>query len=195
MRTIRRRRDADAQTDEDRFDALYREYYSRVLAYALRRTTADVASDVVADTFLVAWRRLERVPDEPLPWLLGVARKTLANSRRTARRRAALIERVAAQEGAERLVDVEADAVGATTIAEALERLPGRDQELLALIAWEKLSVADAATVLGLSAPTCRMRLQRARRRLAGELVRAGIVRAAGRDTENPPRPVKEQTG
>jgi RNA polymerase sigma-70 factor (ECF subfamily) len=79
-------------TPEDRFEALYAEHYGRVLAYVLRRAPAAVASDVVADVFLVAWRRLEQVPDDPVPWLLGVARKTLANERRSGRRRAALVD-------------------------------------------------------------------------------------------------------
>lgn len=65
---------------EARFEDLYRSHAPRVMAYVLRRTEPAQADDVVADVFLVAWRRLDRVPAEPLPWLLGVARKQLAQA-------------------------------------------------------------------------------------------------------------------
>jgi len=67
----------------ERFDLLYHAYSGRVLGYAIHRgMSIDEAEDVVAETFLVCWRRLDDMPREPLPWLLGVARKTLANRRR-----------------------------------------------------------------------------------------------------------------
>jgi RNA polymerase sigma-70 factor, ECF subfamily len=61
-----------------------------VLAHALRRTDAGAAHDAVAETFLVAWRRFDEVPRDPLPWLYGVARRVLADQRRAGRRRASL---------------------------------------------------------------------------------------------------------
>jgi RNA polymerase sigma-70 factor, ECF subfamily len=75
------------------FEQLYRDYADRVHAYALRRAGSSVADDVVTEVFLVVWRRLHRVPDEPLPWLYGVARKVVANRRRSDSRAAALHER------------------------------------------------------------------------------------------------------
>lgn len=81
--------------DAARFEALYAEYGDTVLRYALRRTTRASADDVVAETFLVAWRRLDRVPAEPRGWLLAVARRALANQRRGERRRDALATRLA----------------------------------------------------------------------------------------------------
>src|SRR4029450_2647016 len=68
---------------------MFRECYPVVRAYARRRAAPDAAQDVVADTFLVAWRRLEDVPEDALPWLYGVARRVLANQRRSAARGAA----------------------------------------------------------------------------------------------------------
>lgn len=59
----------------ERFVALWTEHAPRVMAYALRHVGPDGAEDVVAETFLVAWRRLDRVPEDALPWLLVVARK------------------------------------------------------------------------------------------------------------------------
>jgi DNA-directed RNA polymerase specialized sigma24 family protein len=79
----------------ERFEGLFRENYPLVRAYALRRAAPEAAQDVVADTFLVAWRRLEDVPDDALPWLYGIARRVLANQRRSADRSAALERRVA----------------------------------------------------------------------------------------------------
>jgi RNA polymerase sigma-70 factor, ECF subfamily len=71
------------QSDEARrFEELFRSNYRAVLAYALRRADPETADEVVADTFLVCWRRLDEVPARALPWLLGVARRCLANRRR-----------------------------------------------------------------------------------------------------------------
>jgi RNA polymerase sigma-70 factor, ECF subfamily len=154
-------------TPEDRFEALYSEHYGRVLAYVLRRAPAAAAADVVADVFLVAWRRLERVPDEPLPWLLGVARKTLANERRGGRRRAALVDALKETSG-ER--DIEMPAEPLRAVADAAAQLGEADLELLRLIAWDGLTTREAAIVLGISHGACRVRLHRLRRRLAREI-------------------------
>ena len=177
LRQTHSRPDAD-----DRFEAVYRKHYGRVLAYALRRTTPEVAHDVVADTFLVAWRRLDRLPGDPLPRLLGVARKTLANHRRAARRRDALLTQLKTVDAMRPSNDPDAPSFSLGEIAVALDRLPGSDRELLELIAWDDLTVGEAAAVLGVSRATCRVRLYRARRRLAAELGRgdeAGARRPA----------------
>jgi RNA polymerase sigma-70 factor, ECF subfamily len=84
-----------ASPREHRFELLFRANYPAVRAYALRRSSGDSAQDVVAETFLVAWRRLDDVPADALPWLYGVARRVLANQRRTMRRSEALGERLA----------------------------------------------------------------------------------------------------
>lgn len=82
---------------DDRFEALYARHFGDVLAYTLRRAPRALAQDATAETFLVVWRRLDDVPDNPLPWLLAVARKSLANQRRSAHRQHVLIERLAAE--------------------------------------------------------------------------------------------------
>ena len=151
---------------EARFEALYAEYYGRVLGYVARRVPRAVVADVVADVFLVVWRRLEQVPDEPLPWLLGVARKTLANEMRGGRRRAALVD---ALEQEPREHDAELP-VRLHALAEAVARLGETDRELLRLIAWDGLTAREAALVLGISHVACRGRLHRLRSRLAREL-------------------------
>ena len=155
------------------FEELYRAHADRVHAYALRRGTPAMADDVVAEVFLVAWRRLDQVPDEPLGWLLGVARRVLANRRRTDSRTAALRDRLARDPTASEA----AGAVAAPVVADRDERvqralagLNERDRELLLLIAWEGLRVHEAAQALGVRANTLAVRLHRARRRLAAAL-------------------------
>jgi RNA polymerase sigma-70 factor (ECF subfamily) len=69
------------QSAERRFQEFYRAHEAAVLAYARRRAPA-IAEDVVAETFLVCWRRLDDVPANALPWLYAVARNVLANERR-----------------------------------------------------------------------------------------------------------------
>jgi len=60
----------------------------------LRRVNPSTADDVVAEVFVVCWRRLDEVPVDPLPWLLGVARRVLSTQRRGERRRGALRDRL-----------------------------------------------------------------------------------------------------
>jgi RNA polymerase sigma-70 factor (ECF subfamily) len=122
-----------------------------------------VAEDVTAETFLVAWRRLDRLPDEALPWLYAVARKTLAN-----RRRRDLRERRPLPGP---LPSFDAELPSDPVLARAFASLGERDRELLALVAWEGLTLAEAARVIDCSIVSCRVRLHRARQRLARRLV------------------------
>ncbi len=143
-----------------RFEQIYTEHVEAVRSYVRRRVPETIVDDVVADTFLVCLRRIERVPAEPLPWLYAVAWKTLANERRKR-------ERVA--HGHE-VPPGAPDPVGDGELALAFNALSERDREVLRLVAWEGLSLADAATVLGCSAVTCRVRYHRAKSRLASKL-------------------------
>lgn len=151
-----------------RFDALYREHAGAVKRYVLRRFDAQSADDVVADVFVICWRRLARVPDDPLPWLLAVARNVLANRRRHDAREGAL----ASVLGSERspVVAATGDGPPGAEVWRALAALSQRDRELLLLVAWEGLSTARAARVLGVRPNTCSARLSRARRRFARAL-------------------------
>jgi RNA polymerase sigma-70 factor (ECF subfamily) len=147
-----------------RFEALFRQNADAVLAYATRRSDPDTAQEVVAETFAVAWRRLDAIPDPELPWLLGVARKVLANEWRSRSRAAALTLRLV-REPRESPHDP-ADVVAARLSAQAaLDRLHPSEREALELIAWEGLTAAQAADVLGCSRVAITMRIHRARRR------------------------------
>jgi RNA polymerase sigma-70 factor (ECF subfamily) len=154
----------------ERFRALYEASYERVLGYALRRAGATEAHDVVAETFLTAWRRLDDVPegDEARLWLYGVARRVLANNRRAGRRRARLTGRL--RETQVRESDVMASPAADPDVAAAFARLPARDRELLSLVAWEELDSTAIAQVLGASPNAVRIRLHRARKRFARAL-------------------------
>ncbi|MGY2127194.1 RNA polymerase sigma factor [Blastococcus sp. SYSU DS0617] len=150
-----------------RFTALWTEHAPRVLAYALRHTDPDTAHEVVSETFLVAWRRLADVPGQPLPWLLVVARNTLANHRRSGYRQALLhgeLQRLT--ELTEHGPAAEIPAVERQAMLAALATLTATEREALLLVAWDGLSTTHAARVAGCSAPTFAVRLHRARRRL-----------------------------
>lgn len=156
---------------QERFTALFEANSAALLGYAVRRVVdpAD-AADVVAETFVVAWRRLDDVPlgEGARPWLFGVARNVLANFQRGDRRRWALADRLR----------VELVTAGSNRPDEgvhlALGRLGAEDQELLRLSVWDQLAHDEIALVLGISGGAVRVRLHRARRRLATAMTELG---------------------
>ncbi|WP_334627432.1 RNA polymerase sigma factor [Micromonospora sp. CPCC 205539] len=156
---------------EDQFTELYERHHADVWRYVARRVVGSDVADVVAEVFLVAWRRLADVPSgTALPWLYGVARLVLANEARGRRRWHELTLRVAAEPD-QSVVGDHADAViGQRDVAVAFGQASDADQEILRLVAWERLSAAEAALVLGCSRATFAMRLMRARRRLRARL-------------------------
>jgi RNA polymerase sigma-70 factor, ECF subfamily len=158
--------------ERERLRLLYETHAERVLAYALRRTSRDDAPEVVAEVFLVAWRRLGDVPDDAVPWLLGVARKVISNQRRASRRRTALALRLKQGIGREQSQtdDPASEVTAHLMLVEALSRLGEWDQEALMLVAWEHLDTRRAAASMGCSTSTFSVRLHRARKRLAKEL-------------------------
>ena len=156
-----------SETPTERFEHLFRATYPAVRGYALRRTSPDAAQDAVAETFLVAWRRFDEVPEDALPWLFGVARRVLANQRRASGRGEALQERLA---GGAQPESLEEHVSESEVVRAALARLPERDREALMLVAWHGLSGARAARAAGCSRAAFAVRLHRARARLAAEL-------------------------
>lgn len=161
---------------------VYHRHSAAVMAYALRRCHPDDAADVVSETFVVAWRRLDAIPEEPAvkPWLLGVARRVLANQRRGLRRRGELVRKVSTYL-APRFQDVSAlEHIGdLQLVGDALNTLSSSDRELLMLVAWEELTPTEIATVLGVPSAVVRKRLFRARNRLAAAVERDGGERSA----------------
>ena len=175
-------------TDEEQFTLLFRQHYSKVLAFAARRTQEARAHDVVAETFAAAWRHLRTLPDDPLPWLYRTARNCLANDCRGARRQARLTDRLAGR----RLAQVPDHAVSVVEDAglrSALARLTRSDLEVLLLIGWEDLDYAAAAQVLECSVPAFKVRVHRARKRLARLLAEADVELESVGDRPDPRRP------
>jgi RNA polymerase sigma-70 factor, ECF subfamily len=149
----------------DRFEAIYRAHHDAVRAYLLRRAEPELAGDALSETFLAAWRRLDDLPRDPLPWLLGTARRSLANQRRSAHRLVGLRERIAGNEPRE-VVDRSDQIADAELVRRALAELSERDREALMLVAWEGLDPARAAAAAGCSRAAFAVRLHRARKRL-----------------------------
>lgn len=164
---------------EERFNGLFTRTHAALLAYALRRVDdPGDAAEIVAETFLVAWRRIDSVPagDDARPWLFGVARRVLANHRRGERRRAALTEKLRLEL---REVTVPAPEVVDHDLAAAMAMLSPDDRELLRLLAWEELDRDQIAAALGISKGTARVRIHRARQRLEKALEKSALKRSA----------------
>lgn len=155
-----------------RFRALWEDHHADIFAYAARRLGDEAAADdAVAETFQVAWRKLRAMPDDPRPWLFGVARKVVAQQRRGERRRDALTARLGKHE-----LHPTADPPSEATVpvVEAFNRLRAADREILSLVVWEELTPREAARVLGIAVPLFSVRLHRAKQRLRREVDRAG---------------------
>jgi RNA polymerase sigma-70 factor (ECF subfamily) len=150
-------------TSKERFTAAWHSDAPRVLAYARRHVGLHDAPDIVAETFAVAWRRWDVVPDPPTPWLIGTARKVISNHHRSHTRRTALSRRVRL------LTDIAAEPSDPWLRDEALYQLAAlgeEHREALLLTGWDGLTSDDAACALGISPAAFRKRLQRARQRL-----------------------------
>jgi RNA polymerase sigma-70 factor (ECF subfamily) len=160
---------------KSRFEAIFIATYEPIFGYALRRCASPHdASDVVAETFTIAWRRFDDMPtgDSARLWLYGVARRVLANHRRAEHQRQRLTTDLHDEL---QIPAATGDPLDAPVIAQAFRELSDDDRELLALVAWEGLDHAAIATVLGCSRGAARVRLHRARARFSRALRAAGI--------------------
>lgn len=148
------------------FRRLYERTSPKVYGYVRRQCHEADCDDVLAEVYLVAWRRYAELPADPVPWLLGTARKTLAHlwrSRDRQQRLAAELQGVAQLAGP----DCAVEAVERADLLAALAALEPHDREVLLLVGWDDLDSAGVAAVLGISSVAARARLSRARRRLA----------------------------
>lgn len=158
---------------ESQVEELFRSHASRLIAYSMRRgATRAEAEDALAETFVVVCRRLKEAPSDALPWLLAIARRVLANQARGRRRDAALLAKLSQFAGLIGPSDPApaSDILLGDELHEALLNLPGKDREALLLVAWEGLTHAQAAQVLGLSRKGFTARIGRARARLMQHL-------------------------
>jgi RNA polymerase sigma-70 factor (ECF subfamily) len=153
--------------DAGRFERLWQEHYPAVHAHAARRVGAR-ADEVCAEVFLIAWRRLDELPRDELPWLLAASRNVIGTAWRGDARRARLQDRLDTEPS------LAGDAPGDECdpeLSTALARLDERDRELLLLVYWEGLTPSRAARAIGLAPATARTRLWRLRRKLRRELI------------------------
>jgi RNA polymerase sigma factor (sigma-70 family) len=160
-------RDVEDPLGRERLEDLFRRHEPAVVAYVRRRAPEDVVDDIVAETFLVAWRRLDDVREPALPWLLGVARRVLSTHRRGDRRRQELGNRLVAAQSMS--VPAWSEESEGRALA-ALATLSEKDREALTLTAWEGLTPQQAAVVLSEPAARFRVRLHRAKRRVRAVL-------------------------
>ncbi len=160
-----------SDADEVRLCAAFDAYAVRVLAYATRHVDAHTAHDVVSEVFLTAWRRVDDLPAEPLPWLLVVARNMIHNRTRSLSRQQRLADRLAALDAAAATsASAEDTVVEREVMTAALAELSSPEREALLLTAWDGLAAADAAAVAGCSRHAFEVRLHRARARLRRSL-------------------------
>jgi RNA polymerase sigma-70 factor, ECF subfamily len=172
---------ADSAADRTAFSALFARHYPAVWRFVARRAWPDAVDDVVAETFLAAWRRYDELPRDPLPWLLNAAGKCLANHRRAATRAESLKERLAAQTMPAR-ADATTQGFEREALVKAFASLPDTDRALLMLTDWDDLPARRAAQVLGISPATASARIYRARRKL-----RAALATELGRSEVHTP--------
>jgi len=170
---------------KQRFEAVAPALVEPLRRYLVRRTDAATADDVLAETLLVCWRRLDDLPDEPLPWAYGVARNCLANADRGVRRQHRLAARIAAVDPPTATTagpDHGPDVAGDPDLDDAMTALRAEDAELLRLWAWEQLTAGEIAEALAITPNAASIRLHRAKEKLREQLERRKTADPAGHE-------------
>jgi RNA polymerase sigma-70 factor, ECF subfamily len=165
------------------FTVLFRRHAPQLQRYVVRRLGPDAADDIVAETFLLAFRQRDRYDPERAdarPWLYGIATNLIGRHRRAEIRQYRALARTGADPVLESFTDRVDDRVSATAagrrLAAALAGLPAAHRDTLLLVAWGDLSYEEAARALGVPVGTVRSRLSRARSRLRRTLGEAGLT-------------------
>ncbi|CAM2805191.1 sigma-70 family RNA polymerase sigma factor [Corynebacterium propinquum] len=159
--------DSRSPHDQAAFTTIYREHYPQILAYLRRRVAAAAAEEYCADVFGRAWANFSSLhnPQRPLPWLYGIAGNVVKeyyrgkSSRQDHVEEEAELDQIAADDFSQ-VADLSLD------INRALNTLPFADRDIIALHAWEQLSIPDIAASLGITENNARVKLHRARTRL-----------------------------
>ena len=159
--------------EPEAFAALYDRHAAPIHRFAGRRLGHHLADDVVAETFLAAFRRRKRYDlrrADARPWLYGIAAKVMGKHRRAEVR----MLRAFARTGIDPVADGHADRIDSRVCAAAVQRdlaaalagLSAGDRDVLLLIAWADLSYEETAAALRIPVGTVRSRLNRARRKV-----------------------------
>ncbi|TYP87854.1 RNA polymerase sigma factor [Blastococcus xanthinilyticus] len=174
--------------EQREFEALFRETRGPLLGYLTRRAPGEDAADLLAEVYLVAWRKRAELPpgEERRLWLYGVARRLLAEHHRLAVSRDAADREAGTAGVLRRGADDDRRDVA---VRQALDALSDLDRELVTLTSWEGLTPAEAARVVGITAGTARVRLHRARGRLARQPALRALLDDPGGAATTAPRP------
>jgi RNA polymerase sigma factor (sigma-70 family) len=166
-----------SRSEPEAFAAVFDRYSREIYRYAARRLGRGLADDVAAETFLVAFDRRDRYDlarPNARPWLYGIASNLIAGHRRAEVQLYRALARTGMQEAAENHADRVAGRVDSEAVRErlaaALAAIPGRERDVLLLVAWADLSTQESSQALGIPEGTVRSRLHRARRRLRAAL-------------------------
>jgi RNA polymerase sigma factor (sigma-70 family) len=178
---------------EHRFRLMFEAHYRAIHNYSIRRVDSDHdAADVTAEVFTTAWRRIDDVPRSPyeLPWLYGVARRTISDLRRAQSRRASLVDRIRVSRPREVPPSSSDDSIHDRLLA-AMAALPPDDCEALRLVLWDQLSHAEAALVMDCSVNAIGIRIHRAKKRLRASLPPGTISDPTGGTSQFPIDPLR----
>jgi len=175
--------------EPEHFTVLFRRHAPHIQRYVVRRLGQDAADDIVAETFLLAFRQrdsYDQARADARPWLYGIATNLIGRHRRAEIRLYRALARTGADPVMEPFTDRVDDQVSAGTasrrLAAGLARLPEQLRDTLLLVAWSGLSYEEAATALGVPVGTVRSRMSRARSRLRRAL---GGMNPAASDQES----------
>jgi RNA polymerase sigma-70 factor (ECF subfamily) len=154
--------------DKVDFVRVYREQLPKIGQYLSRRVPLDEVEDIASLVFEVAWQKRSQVtPGEELPWLYRIAAFQVANFRRRQATFANFLSTTLMPSSAPAAEDL---ATFDLDLSAAWKSLSSSEQSLLALVAFEGLSVQDAAIATGITANSASTRLHRARKKLAAKL-------------------------
>jgi RNA polymerase sigma factor (sigma-70 family) len=175
--------------EPEHFTVLFRRHAPHIQRYVARRLGQDAAEDIVAETFLLAFRQRDSYDSgraDARPWLYGIATNLIGRHRRAEVRLYRALARTGADPVMEAFTDrvddrVSADAAG-RRLAACLARLPEELRDTLLLVAWGDLSYEQVAGALGVPAGTVRSRVSRARSKLRRAL---GDTNPAAYDKES----------
>jgi RNA polymerase sigma factor (sigma-70 family) len=162
------------RNNRTQFESLYKEHRLPVLAYCMRRTKSADADDACAETFLVAWRRIDDIPPPPqtLPYLYGIAGRVLSNQLRTLHRRSRLdakLGNLGVAPPAEPSTLILQSSRDEKVVA-AVHKLKPKDREIVVLYAWEDLPRDAIAEMMGMTRAAIDQRIHRSYQRLARTL-------------------------
>jgi RNA polymerase sigma-70 factor (ECF subfamily) len=167
--------------DPDAFAELFHRHSGEIGRYVTRRVGPGIAEDIVAETFLIAFRRRDSYDgsqQDARPWLYGIATNVMRRHRRDEVRALRALERtgidpVMTESFADRVDGRVSAAETSRLLAPALARLNAGQRDVLLLTAWAGLTLDQIAEVLGIPHGTARSRLNRARTKIRAALVGA----------------------